>query len=733
MSEKSVSAAWDLLHSRIQEWVYNKGWDKLRPIQEEAIIKILDNSEDIIVTAATASGKTEAVFLPILSKILSKNYKGWSTICISPLKALINDQNLRLSDMLKDSNITLCPWHGDTSATLKAKVKQKPENCIIIITPESLEALLINNSEILNRIFQDLEFVVIDEFHSFLDSERGKQMQSLISRIQKYSSNRIRKIALSATIGNIEIAKKFLSNIPYEVYHIGDDSKKGKQILLSTFLKNESDESMEDFYKKEIVKTIFSKFNSGKNLIFANRREDVEYYTLNLNKLCEENKYSNNFLAHHGSLSKEVRLQTEEFLKNKDTIATILATSTLEMGIDIGSVKQVGQIGTPFSVAGLAQRIGRSGRGEGEFSVLRCYISEFKIDEKSNILDKLHTDLIQTIAIINLLIKGYYEDIEDGRLHLSTFIHQVLSFIAEKGGEKADIIFKALCINGVFKEISVDIFKNILQNLKKENLIKQDEEKFIMLDKVGEKLVNNYNFYSVFMSSEEYAAVYEGKTIGYISPDNVNLNERESQPIILGGKKWEIFEINHKAKTLLLKKTKQERSVRFSGESRDLDEKITEEMFRVYSSEEIYKYLDTKSVELLQNARKVFRENNLQEKKILSIENDCLIMPWRGTKISRTILLMLKSLGVETEKTSEVDFFFIKKKNTKEVIAILNSILQKNLEDNIFNSNFLASLVENKVSEKYDKFLPENIACINFASKFLNVEKARDMIRELLV
>lgn len=416
----SQSNAWSLLHEKMQAWVCSKGWDELRPIQEQAITAILGEvKEGVIITASTAGGKTEAAFLPIISRVLQSSSLGFSVLCISPLKALINDQATRLEGMLKNTGINLCPWHGDIPANVKSNAIKSPGNTVIIITPEALEAMFIRKSNILHSIFQDLQFIVIDEFHAFLSNERGRQLQSLISRVEKYSNTIICKVALSATIGNIEYAKHCL-NKNGNVLHIEGVERKAKKVKVSTFLFN--DEGSENYYVRLIAEDIFKNFRGSKNLIFTNARNDVEKYTCFLADLSSDRKVPNEFEAHHGSLSKEVRLHSEKILKDSSMPATIIATSTLEMGIDVGSVKQIGQIGVPHSVSGLAQRIGRSGRGYDEPSILRCYITEDKLDEKSDIITRLHMGLVQTVAAINLLSRNFYEEQNSNGLHLSTLV-----------------------------------------------------------------------------------------------------------------------------------------------------------------------------------------------------------------------------------------------------------------------------------------------------------------------
>jgi len=183
---KSASQQYERLNKKIQRWIYDQGWAELHDIQEHAIRAIYSREKDVIIAAATASGKTEAAFLPICSAIMEEEKPSVRVVYLSPLKALINDQYGRLSDMCKNLEIPVTPWHGDISAGRKRKMLAKPGG-ILLITPESLEAMFINRGTMIRQLFGGLGYVIIDELHSFIGTERGKQLQSLIGLILQTS------------------------------------------------------------------------------------------------------------------------------------------------------------------------------------------------------------------------------------------------------------------------------------------------------------------------------------------------------------------------------------------------------------------------------------------------------------------------------------------------------------------------------------------------------------------
>src|ERR1700761_6959464 len=181
---KSESGGTRLLDSRIERWIWDRGWQELRDIQEDAIRAVLETERDILISAATASGKTEAAFLPVLSRIAEHPYDGIRALYVGPLKALINDQFQRLEELCEQLEIPVTRWHGDAPAAAKKRARERPAG-VLLITPESLEAIFMRRPEDLARMFAQTEFVVIDELHAFLDSERGIQLASQLKRLER--------------------------------------------------------------------------------------------------------------------------------------------------------------------------------------------------------------------------------------------------------------------------------------------------------------------------------------------------------------------------------------------------------------------------------------------------------------------------------------------------------------------------------------------------------------------
>ena len=218
--------AFNLLATPIQHVLWDMRWEELRSIQCDAIREILGSEHDIIISAHTAAGKTEAAFLPILSQLFQQPPASVGAMYIGPLKALINDQFRRLEDLCQRAEIPVHRWHGDVDAGKKARLLERPGG-VLLITPESLESMFINRANAMRRLFSDLRFVVIDEVHSLVGRERGLQLRSLLFRLGRYVRRRFRSIALSATIGDaVQDYKTWLSpDMPENVWQIHDPAE----------------------------------------------------------------------------------------------------------------------------------------------------------------------------------------------------------------------------------------------------------------------------------------------------------------------------------------------------------------------------------------------------------------------------------------------------------------------------------------------------------------------------
>jgi ATP-dependent Lhr-like helicase len=727
-NSEPLSSSFFLLDKRIQRWIWDSGWDELKDIQEFSIPLILDGQKDVILAAATASGKTEAAFLPILTKMLQEPEIG-SVLYISPLKALINDQFGRLELLCEKLEIPVTPWHGDIGATKKKKFLQSQKG-VVLITPESLEAMLMLRGHQIPNIFEKLRYIVIDELHAFIGSERGKQLQSQMHRLDVALKRATPRIALSATLGDMEKAGKFLRPKSPVMAEIIESKSDARELKIS--VKGYEGDELEYAFPL-IGEDLFQKVRGSNNLVFPNSRQKVEFLADELREQSERQRVENEFFPHHGSLSKELREETEAALKSKKPI-TAICTMTLELGIDIGDIKTVGQISCAPSVASLRQRLGRSGRRKGESAILRGYVIEDEIDAHGLISDRLREQTIQFIAQISLLFQRWYEPPRIQTLHLSTLIQQLLSLIAQYQGILAIDAWQILC-GSSFNNVSKDDFIALLRHLGMLDIVMQDSSGILLHGIQGEKIVNDYKFYAAFQESEEYRIVHNHKTLGTLPADYyVEIGDC----IIFAGKRWLVQHIQKGTDKIMRIDVVPDTTgklPKFSGGGFCVDDRVRQEMYQILLSTRQYPFLDKTAARFLNEARSEFQLMRLgeQAQTMLDCGDKVLIFPWRGSRVIKTICLILKIHGVEAHgcgcfRTSEKSLY-VEVKTSKSILLIL---LQKIIDLPIPDEANLVENVLSKQPEKWDYLLPEPLLSKNYASSMLDVDSAIKTIRELL-
>ena len=704
------SSSFELLHDSVRNWVWRQGWSSLRDIQENTIPVVLQRDCDVIISAATAGGKTEAAFLPILSHLLSNPSQGFDVLYVSPLKALINDQYRRLLDMTSGTSVVVTPWHGDIDASRKARALKNPSG-ILIITPESLESFLINRNASVKKAFGRLKYIVIDELHAFIGNERGKQLQSLLSRIELITGNTPPRVAMSATFSNYDKVKSFLrpdGSIQCVIPSQGDSSHETK-ILVKEYLQQPDKD-----VAREIADEIFTKLRGSNNLVFTNSRVAAEGFAVRLGDRCEAECVPNEFRVHHGSLSKIEREAVEQELQRGQTPVTALCTSTLELGVAIGKVKSIAQVGVANSVSGLRQRLGRSGRRD-EPSILRVFSIEN--EDASGWLYDLRANLVQNIAVIELLREKEYEAPVIDKPHLSTLIQQILSLVASFSGFYPKEGWEILCNRGAFRNISSKIFLDLLKCMGKRGLLSQLNTGEIIVGKEGERLLRRLDFYTAFVAPVDYDVINtdDGNRVGMIQ----SLPEVKQQ-IILAGKRWVILRVDEKSRSIYVARIKSGGGISFSSDVPEIDEIITRKMRDIYMSDELYPYLDIASGthQELVKAREYFIENKLNMKFYAGNS----LFTWAGAKVNRTIALMCKLRLKKNLDYNHLMVYGI----TPQDIALILSQKQPSGDD-------LAALVPRYEKEKqqYDHFLSDDLLNHEYASTYLNAGKAWELLKEL--
>lgn len=736
---RTESSAFHRLHPKIQRWIWRTGWAELRDIQEQAIPAILGREHDLVIAAATAGGKTEAAFLPILSSLADDPGGSIRALYVSPLRALINDQFQRLELLCQELEIPVHRWHGDVGAGHKRKVIDKPAG-VLIITPESLEALFVLRGHEVRRLFEQLDYVVVDELHVFLGSERGAQLQSLLHRVELAVRRRVPRIGLSATLGDPGLACEFLRPKEGEAVIRIHSTAPGQELRLQVrgyrrlppplspeeaqarlaAGQSVAPEEVTDGDIFAITRHLFEHLRGGHHLIFANARAQVEKLADLLRRFCELHRVPNEFWPHHGSLSKELREEAEAALKDQSRPASAVCTSTLELGIDISVIHSVAQIGPPPSVASLRQRLGRSGRA-GAPAILRLYVQEKAFDPKTPPHASLRADLVETIAVIELLLAGWCEPPDLRGLHLSTLVQQVLSVIAQLGAVRADQVWRALCQSGPFFQVDQNLFARFLRSLGTNGLLQQDHSGDLVLAELGEKIVNHYTFFAAFSSPEEYRVVAGGRTLGS-APFTESLFP--GRHVIFGGRRWVVVSVDDRAKVVELQPAAGGQPPVFSERAAaPVHDRVRQEMLRIYTGTELPRYLDATARELLSEGRENFHRYRLHERSLIQDGNRALFFPWAGDRLMDTLVVWLASRKIEGIREGVALVF--ERMTPEEVEAELRRIAAEDPPDAVA----LATEVENKAREKFHPWLAEEVLAVDYAAGVLDMERAQVEVR----
>lgn len=727
----------------IQDYIYRSGWQALRGVQNAAGSAIFGTEDNVLLTASTASGKTEAAFFPILTLLEEDPPASVGVLYIAPLKALINDQFGRLEELCEEAGISVTRWHGDAPQSRKRRLLRKPSG-ILQITPESLESLMINKHMEIPSLFGDLRFIVIDEIHSLLRGDRGLQTFCLIERMCRTAGCRPRRIGLSATIGNPEEAGRFLAAgsggrtvIPAfeggkeiwrlsmeHFFNTAPQADEGKQEVFET-LRMEAPTDTAPRAVDPGMGYIFEHTRGKKCLIFTNSREECEAVCQSLRQYCEANREPDRFLIHHGNLSASYRESAEEEMKDDASLLSVCATATLELGIDIGKLERAFQIDAPFTVSGFLQRMGRTGR-RGEPAEMWFVMREDHPEPRAMLPDMIPWYLIQGIALVQLYVEErFVEPPRTERLPYSLLYHQTMSTLASCGemspGELASRVLSLSC----FHRISQEDYRVLLRHLLETDHISRTENGGLILGLTGERIVNNYKFYAVFQENIEYSVRSGPEELGTIVKP-----PPAGDKIAIAGRVWIVDEVDHKKREVYCTLVKGNIPAYFGDVAGDIHTRILERMRQVLKEQKCYPYLLRHAVCRLRDARETFAKAGMGDRPLVRLGgNMWALFPWIGSygflalerflKIRCGKRLGLKGLNPSrpyylqfTMQVSEEDFYRITGEEAEKDFDPLELVYPK----------------ENPVFEKYDEYLPEELVRKGFALGVLDVPGMKERV-----
>ena len=760
----------------IREYIFTHRWESLRAVQVAAARTLFLTDHHLLLTSSTASGKTEAAFFPILSELYQSPPESVGALYIAPLKSLINDQFGRMEELLDLTGIPVTRWHGDVAQSHKKKLLTTPRG-ILQITPESLEAMLINRSNDMLRLFGDLRYIVIDEIHTLTGTDRGNQIICQLARLGHLIGRNPRRVGLSATIGDPTSAADWLAggtDIPVDVptfdegkirwrlglEHFYIQNTKTDQAAQPHDLEVQESEDDADMTPEELAardaafrdvaqamadgalpqvqsnaldagyEYMYDCVKSKKSLVFANSREETEYLCATFRQIAKNRGEPDVFLIHHGNLSASLREEAEAKMKDEEMFAVTCATVTMELGIDIGRLERVLQSQAPNAVTSFLQRLGRSGR-RGEPPEMMMVFREEDPLPNTPLPQLIPWELLRGIAIIQLYIEErFIEPPWRRKMPMSLLFHQTLSVLAASGELTPKRLAERVLSLPPFGEITKEDYRTLMVSMLEHDFLEMTEEKGLIVGMAGERLLKSFKFYAVFKDSEDFTVRAGSDEIGTITtPPPVG------DRFALAGRVWEVEELDIQRKLIYVKQVDGKMEVSWPGDFGEIHTRILQRMRRVLEEDTVYPYLKPNAQKRIEVARHVARNTGMLEHSLVSLGGySWCLFPWLGTRSFRTLRKFLaRNAGMF--KISHIEFegcyymtFRMERGNDYDLISHLAGLASTDGID----CRALVESGELPLFEKYDEHIPGELLRSAYAADRLRADEAEARLQEIL-
>jgi ATP-dependent helicase Lhr and Lhr-like helicase len=569
-------SAFDRLSPALQYQIVNTlGFSGLRPVQEEATDALLDGKNAVIL-APTAGGKTEAAFFPALSLMDSEDWKPVSVIYLSPIRALLNNQETRVSKYAGMLGRTAFKWHGDVTDSQRKKFLRNPAD-ILLTTPESIEAMLMSARFPAREIFDGLRLVIIDEIHAFADDDRGAHLVSLLERLTRYCQKDLQRVGLSATVGN-----------PEEILRWVQGSSGRERIIVNPGGAKKNAEIALDYVQSydNAAKMVKALHPGQKRLVFVDSRAKSERLGSILNALGVVT------YVNHGSLSLTARRDAERaFEQGEDCV--IVATSTLELGIDVGDLDRVLQIDCPRTVASFLQRMGRTGRRGG---APNCTF--LVVEDKA---------VLQAAALLQLHRDGWVEPVQASSAAYHILAQQLMALCVQNAGTSTVDWFRWLQGATVYENVSDEERTELVDFMVSEEILSHEGGKFWLGPK-GEKKYAGGNFrelYAVFEAPRLILVKCGTEEIGTVDVNFLAAidNPGERASFILGARHWQVVHVDWESGTCQVMPSESGKAPRWNGGGGFLSYEMCQAMRKVLLGHENDPAWSKRTIEVIDSLR----------------------------------------------------------------------------------------------------------------------------------
>ena len=750
----------------VKEYIFAHGWQELRPVQLEAARVIFDTDANLLLTSATASGKTEAAFFPVLSEVYERPSTSVAVLYIAPLKSLINDQFSRMEGLLSEAGMPVFHWHGDVGLSHKEKLLKDPSG-ILQITPESLESMLINRSNDIPRLFGDLRYVIIDEIHTLTGSDRGNQIICQLCRIADKIGYHPRRIGLSATVGDVRAAAEWLgagSGRETEAPELPAERVKWRLGLEHFFTtdsgaerRQKKEAPAEDTSAEQIsgdtagtvgsaeptdgaegrvmldagYEYLYDCVYGRRALVFSNSREETEYVTATMRQICRSRGDEDLFYIHHGNISAALREEAEITMKREDMAAVTCATVTMELGIDIGRLERVAQVGSPNSVSNFLQRLGRSGRRGAPPEMMMVFREEEPLPN-TPLPDLIPWELIRAIAIIQLYIEErFIEPPAIKRLPFSLAFQQTLSVLMSSGEQTPKALAERVLSLPAFADMPKESYRQLLISMIRSDCIEMTEEGGLIVGLFGERLTNSFKFYAVFSDSEDFTVRCGSDEIGTITTP-----PPAGDRFALAGRVWEVIELDMPRRLVYVRGVEGKMEVSWPGDYGEIHKRILMRMRSVLLEEDtVYPYLKPNAAARLAEARAVCRHAGMRNDSLVHLGGySWCLFPWTGTRGFRTIR---RYLAVNAAKfgISGIEYQgceYIRFKLERGDGQALACRIAEELAAHGMDADSLVGESEAPTYDKYDEHVPPALLRMAYARDRLNCRDATESLSRTL-
>lgn len=550
--------AFERLHPALQHHIVNSlGWSELREVQSLSIDAFLTGA-NLVILAPTAGGKTESAFFPVISQMLTEGWDGLSILYVSPIRALLNNQEQRLQKYFSLVGRRAACWHGDTTQGERKRILADPPDCLLT-TPESLEAILVSTKIDHRQFFKSIQAIVIDELHAFAGDDRGWHLLSVFSRIHRLAGRDLQRIGLSATVGNPAEMLVWLSS----------GSERQRQVVAPAPVAKQAPDVQLDYVGslQNAAKVISLLHQGEKRLVFCDSRSRVEQLALLLRE-----RQIDTFVS-HSSLGLEERRAAEEAFAQKQN-CVIVATSSLELGLDVGDLDRVIQIDAPATVSSFLQRMGRTGRRAGT---------------RSNCLFLATSDvgLLRAAALLDLWGRGFVEPVNAPPKPYHILAQQLMALLLQERGVGRRAFVEWLADVPAFAAMPSDLIEALVDHLVRTGTLFEDAG-ILSFGPEGEAEYGRKNFLeilSVFTSPPLFRVISGQKELGNVHESTFYKKQDGPVILVLAGRNWKTNHLDWNRRIAYVEPTDEKGRSRWIGEGQFLSFRVCQAIRRVLAAE----------------------------------------------------------------------------------------------------------------------------------------------------